>query len=801
MKKIDLCGIWNLNGGGYSCAGTIPGSVYSFLLHNNLVDDPYFRDNEQFFLKLMNYEYEFSKEFDMDVPKENERVLLHCDGLDTLCELYLNNEKIAYTNNMHRQYEFDVTDILKQGKNKIVAKFLPIDPYIKSKHAERELSSSPDTMKGFSYIRKSYCMMGWDWGPMLPDAGIWRDIYLLVENSARIKDVHITQQHFEDNVFVTTCVELSHEAEVCVEIIAPDGNSTMVKANEEINIENPKLWYPNGLGEQPLYTINVTVIEDGKIVDSCTKRIGLRTIELIKERDVYGESFYHKINGIPFFAMGGNYIPEDNILSRITYERSKKLLTQCRDCNFNAIRVWGGGYYPDNWFFDICDELGIVVFMDMMFACAMVPDDEEYIDNISVEVEENLRRIRHHACIAVISGNNEVEEGLEWVPDKELHIDNYIRIFEGIIPDIVKKICPEIPYVPSSPSTCGHGIVPGNENYGDTHYWQGWHGGLPFTEYRKHYFRYLSEFGHQSFPCEKTVNQFTLPEERNIFSRIFEMHQRSSNASKKILMCLTDTFKYPTDFGTLLYASQLVQSEAIRYCVEHLRRNRGRCMGTLYWQINDIWPVASWSSIDSYGRFKALQYVAKRFYAPVLISCEEIGEKETRPLVTLERSYYDYDTKATLCLTNDTPDKVSGKVRWALRSANSEIIKSDKVEAIIEPFSVNRLDTIDFNKTDFENNYMSYEYEVDGVVLSEGTALFTSPKHFNFQNPSLRYKLNGNEITVFAETYARAVEIYSPDSDFILSDNYFDMNGGSKTVVIVEGTPKTIVLRSAYDVK
>ena len=800
MKRIDLNSQWTMTGNGYEVMGDVPGSVYSFLMNEGLVGDPYYRDNEQYFLELAEHEYKFTKVFDFDKARISDRVLLHCDGLDTLCEIFLNEEKIAYTDNMHREYEFDITSMLLDGENTLALNFLPVNPYIKERHAKEKLWENPQSMMGIGHIRKNYCMMGWDWGPMLPDAGIWKDIYLLIEDSARITDVKITQRHENGKVFIYPQVKTSRECELKIKLSTPSGECELIDNNAEHEIKSPMLWWPAGLGDQPLYTVEITVEENGNVCDSVTKRIGLRTLELVRERDKYGESFYHRVNGVAFFAMGGDYIPEDNIMSRITYERSRKLLTQCKECNFNAIRIWGGGYYPHDWFFDICDELGLIVFMDLMFACTKVPRSEEFVQNITPEIEQNLKRIRHHACIAVISGNNEIEESVANSQNEKLR-SNYIYIFEEVIRDIWKRTCPEIPFVPSSPSSCGHLISPTNEDYGDSHYWRVWHGGLPFREYRNHYFRYLSEFGFQSFPCEKTMNQVTLPEDRNIFSRIMEMHQRSGDANKKILTYLSESFKYPRDFGTLLYASQLLQSEAIRYGVEHLRRNRGRCMGTLYWQINDIWPVASWASIDYYGRFKALQYVAKRFYSPVLISCEEVGEKDTRKFVTMERSYFDYETKATLFLTNDSKNDVSGTVRWMLRNSLGEIIESDEFLATVESFSVKKLADLDFNKTDFENNYISFEFEVEGEIVSSGTSLFTAPKHFAFKDPNLRYEISGNKITVFADSYARYVEIYSPDSDFILSDNFFDMNAGSKTVEILEGEPKTIVLRSVFDIQ
>ena len=801
MTRLDLNGTWRLTGAGYDCTGTIPGSVYSFLLDNNLMEDPFYRQNELEALKLMENEFTFSRTFDF--THTGDKVVLHCDGLDTLCDIYINGVHVAYTDNMHRTYEFDVTEILVDGENEIKIVCHPVNPYIKEKLANFNLIASLDALEGFGYIRKAHCMLGWDWGPRLPDAGIWRNIGLIVLDSARITEFRVVQRHDNGKVFVNPKVSIDKEAEVAVTVVTPTGKTLTLEANKEVEIENPQLWWPHGLGEQALYTVNVEVVEGGKVVDSQSKRIGLRVLKLIREKDRYGESFLHEVNGVRFFAMGADYIPEDNVFSRITPERTKWLLKQCYNCNFNAIRVWGGGYYPDDYFFDYCDEFGIIVFEDMMFACTSVWADEGFKENIRLEFIDNLKRIRDHACIALISGNNELEvtrAANSMQKDPKL-LNMYLDVFEGMLPDLIKELCPDIPYISTSPVTCGHFIDPNNENYGDSHYWDVWHANKPFTEYRKKFFRYLSEFGFQSFPCEKTVNAFTIEEDRNIFSRVMEMHQRNGAANGKIVNYMSQTFLYPNNFGTLLYASQLLQTEAIRYGVEHLRRHRGRCMGALYWQLNDIWPVASWASIDYYGRYKALQYVAKRFFNPVLISCLEIGEKTTRPVVTMEEGRPDYSTQAQLCVTNDTMAEVTGIASWALRDHTGKILKEGSTEVTVPALSVVWLDNMDFNKTDVDHNYMSYEFTVNGEVLSEGTVLFTAPKYFQFKNPELRCEINDDELTVYANAYARYVEIDSPDSDFILSDNFFDMNAGKKTVKILEGTPKTIALRSVYDIR
>ena len=801
MKKLSLSGKWRMTGNGFDCIGTVPGSMYSFLLENDLIPDPYYRDNEYAALELSKYDYTFSRKFDFAGGEGKQ--LLRFEGLDTLCDVYLNGKLVGKGENMHVCYEFDVTDTVKKGENELsVFCKAPFD-YMKAENDKVDLwPNLTQAIRGFGYVRKSHCMFGWDWGPFLPDCGIWREPSLISCDSARIEDVRILQRHEGERVFLTVNVKTDIKAESRITLTAPTGEVSELVSGVEAEVSDPKLWWPNGLGEQPLYLVKAEIISGGVAVDTAERRIGLRTLTVIREKDRWGESFTHECNGLKFFAMGADYIPEDCIYSRCTRERTYRLLKRCVDANFNAIRVWGGGYYPDSYFFDICDELGLIVFMDLAFACSLYNPNEAMLESIRVEVRQNMERLRHHASLAIVSGNNEVESCHPKVKERDPKLFSInVELFEGVIADVMKEICPEIPFIHTSPVTVGRFIDANNENFGDSHYWEVWHSGKPFTEYRNHYFRYLSEFGFQSFPCLKTVEAFTAPEDRNVFSRVMEQHQRNTGANAKIVSYLADTFLYPGDFGTLLYASQLLQAEAMKYGVEHMRRNRGRCMGTLYWQLNDIWPVASWASIDYYGRLKALHYYAKRFYSPVLISCRETGEKTTRPYVILDPALFDYETKAELTVTNDSRDAVVGKAVGRLTTAGGEVIKTYEFDVNVPPFSTRTLPEIDFNKCDVRNLYYSFELIVDGKTVSEGAVLFTAPKHFDFVDPKLSARIEGDEIIVSSSAYARSVEIYSDETDFILSDNFFDMNKGEVRVKILEGEARNIKLRSVYDIR
>ncbi|MGX8707004.1 MAG: glycoside hydrolase family 2 protein, partial [bacterium] len=524
--------------------------------------------------------------------------------------------------------------LLRAGENAIAVTFHSPTKFIRNAFAAHRVEGSSDAMEGFPFLRKAHCMFGWDWGPRLPDCGIWRDIEIIAWDRARIRDVLIRQHHADGNVTLSIDTHIARcgggRLQTNVVVTSPDGEVyTSDGAHCEICIDKPQLWWPAGFGAQPLYRVEVTLSLDGVVLDTWSNRVGLRTMTVCRERDPdgAGESFCHMVNGVKLFAMGADYIPEDNLLPRRSPERTRRLLEDARLANMNCIRVWGGGCYPEDYFYDLCDELGLLVWQDFMFACAVYDLTDAFDASIRAEFTDNVRRLRHHPSLALWCGNNEMEEFVaqgEWVTEKKQAAD-YIKMYEYIIPQILKREDPDAFYWPSSPSSGGSFDGPNDPNRGDVHYWDVWHGLKPFTEYRKFLFRYASEFGFQSFPCMATIEGFTEPRDRNPFSYIMEKHQRNASANGRIAEYLSQTYLYPTSFEAFVYASQLLQAQAMQYGVEHWRRHRGRCMGAVVWQLNDCWPVVSWSSIDYHGRWKALHYYERRFFAPVLISCEEEG--------------------------------------------------------------------------------------------------------------------------------------------------------------------------------
>ncbi|NUU64055.1 beta-mannosidase [Paenibacillus agri] len=819
MQLLTLSGIWQMKKTNDSewINGNVPGSVFNDLLQAGQMEDPFFRDNEYDALELSKSDFEYTREFSVEKDLlDHDVVLLRCEGLDTLCDLSINGTLVLKADNMHRTYEIDVKDVLVPGINVIHVLIQSATLYALEKEKEQHLSSCADAVPGISHIRKAHSMFGWDWGPQIPDAGIWRDITIHGYDNGRIDDVYVTQTHSENKVHLDIKVDLQHwsEAELHLRAVleSPDGQVyeqvsavNLSQTSLALAITDPQIWWPNNFGSQPLYTLKVELSSGAKVIDDKTLTIGLRTLTVKQVKDTWGESFEFEVNGKSIFAMGANYIPEDNVFGRINYEKTEKLIKSCVEANYNCIRVWGGGYYADDYFYDLCDQYGLIVWQDHMYACGNYDFTDEFKDSITLETIDNMKRIRHHASLGLWSGNNELEYAWAYWGWGERYGEklkqDYLKQFEEYLPELSKSLDPNTFYWRSSPSSTGNFDDPNNENIGDMHYWDVWHGRKPITEFRTLFPRFMSEFGLQSFPSLKTVESFTLPEDRNIFSYVMESHQKNGTGNEKILYYISEYFKYPKDFDNLLYVSQLIQAEGMRNGIEHWRRNRGRCMGAIYWQLNDIWPVASWSSLDYFGRWKAGHYAAKRFFAPVLASACEEG------------------TTVSLHVTNETLNETTGHLSWRLLNTRSELIQSGELAVSVDALSTQEIASLDFGsvldtKQKLRESYLEFDYIVDGQSVSGGTVLFVKSKHFNYLDPQISTSVTETEdqfiVEVKSESLAKFVELSLSDTDSLWSDNIFDLSASAaKTVTVLkdslseqltlEAFKEQLTVRSLFD--
>ncbi|MFD0670624.1 glycoside hydrolase family 2 protein [Cohnella sp. GCM10027633] len=790
VTRLSLNGQWQFRRAGEDGwkTGNVPGSLVADLLGLGLIEDPYYRDNEYEAMKLFEDDYEYRRSF--EVTSEllaASKVLLRFEGLDTLAEVTVNGKPALSADNMFRAYEIDAKELLVAGTNEIAVAFRSPLKFIRRKHEENPIWSHVITVDGFTHLRKAHYMFGWDWGPILPDCGIWKDVEIVAIAEARWSDVTFRQEHADGSAKLRLslrCEEIDGETnEAIVTVTSPDGSARYEaiarlnggQAEAAIEIADPLLWWPRGYGEQPLYGVNVRLTRGDRVLDERTYRVGLRTLTVNTDADEWGRQFAFQINGVKIFSMGADYIPEDNIISYATRERSERLIQDCAAANFNTIRVWGGGYYPGDDFYDLCDEYGMIVWQDLMFACGVYELSDEFKRNANLEVADNIGRLHHHACLGLVCGNNEIEMFFEdgRIEKSEKNVTSYLNYFERDLPKLVAELAPDTFYWPGSPSSGGDLFESNGEDYGDGHFWDVWHGNKPFTEYRKTYFRYMSEFGFESLPDRKTIESFTLPGERNLFSYVMESHQKNPSGNQKILTYLSENYQYPKDMPSLAYVSQLLQAEAMRYGVEHWRRHRGRCMGALYWQLNDCWPTASWSSIDSFGRWKALHHYASRFYAPVLASACEEG------------------THVAFHVTNETMADVRGLLTWQLRDMAGTVYAEGGQQVHVEALSTRLVEEVDFadrlpTAASKRQLYVDYGFSVDFAEVSGGSVLFAKAKHLELRQPNIRTEVadlgDRFAVTVTAEAFAKDVMLDAPwESRF--SDNYFDLSAGDRKVV------------------
>ncbi|MCR5507354.1 MAG: glycoside hydrolase family 2 protein [Lachnospiraceae bacterium] len=795
MIYQTLNGTWLINEKGSEAyiEGKVPGSVLSALLIQHRLQDPFYGLNEYSARELFRSDFYFTREFDV-MPEllSQERIYLCCKGIDTLSKIYINDMPIGRTENMHRTYYFNITGYLRPVGNRITIEIdSPLD-YIENIRPglNKSVQYAPrGCMMGNQYLRKAHCMFGWDWAAQLPDCGIWRSIDLVGYSYIKLDEAEIIQHHDRDSVNleinVTAEVFRKEPFIIQAELITPDGRimaitETMVDGQCTLNmeIESPKIWWPNGFGEHPLYTVSVYALDmNGNQWDSKTYRIGLRTITVSREGDEWGREFCFRVNGVKIFAMGADYVPEDSIYSFITKEKIDYLLKACVRSNFNMLRVWGGGYYPSDTFYDLCDEYGIIVWQDLMFTSNLYELNEDFRKNVEAEITDNLKRIRTHACLGLICGNDEGE--WSWTDRDEVRMhstqlrSDYQRLFEEICSGLVSTYAPMTFYWPSSPSNGGGFMNPNDENNGDCHYWGVWHGLEPVSEYDEHVMRFCSGFGFMAYPSVKTIKSFTKESDRNVFSEVMESHLKDEGAGGKMLQYLSTEFLYPKDFESLLYITQIMQGLAVKRAVEHLRRNRGRCMGALYWQLNDCWPVTSWSSIDYFGRYKALQYMAKKFYASVAGSIKREGNT------------------VSVYIQNETRDIEVRRVKVSLQTFEFRLLHEVEYEVEIKPFEAVKVCEVNYtpyiegleNRVFMEANFID---EDDNVVQTE-TEVFVPYKRLALDLSSISYSVielvDEYVIRMMSGGFAAFVELDLKQADAIFSDNFFHLTSKREKAV------------------
>ena len=785
MRMQSLTGDWQFRQAGTEewLAASVPGGAHTDLLALGRIPDPFVGDNERRVQWVAEADWEYRYQFAV-TPEllRQPHIWLICDGLDTLATVSLNGRELGRAANMFRQYRWDVKALLKAGENDLRIAFDSPVRFAAAQQAIRPMPGVPQAIPGVPYLRKAPCQFGWDWGPQLPPIGIWKDIRLEGYEGARLLEVRLSQQHARDQVTVEALVTVQSWDETprsaVMRLVAPDGQvfetrAAVTPGNDSklrVIIPNPQIWWPNGYGAQPLYRVSAELHQADLLLDQREYRLGLRTIELRQQPDEWGRSFTFVVNGLPVFAKGSNWIPADSFPTRISDAYLEGLIRAAVETHQNMLRVWGGGFYEDERFYDLCDRYGILVWQDFVFSCSIYPLDEpDFVENVRVEVVENIRRLRHRASLALWCGNNEMEQGwAEWNWDKPELQDlkaAYDRFFHHTLAEWCAAEDPDHAYWPSSPSSDTPFETPNGQIQGDAHYWDVWHGRKPFTAYRSQYPRFMSEFGFQALPPLETIRTYAAEPDWNMTSYIMEQHQKSASGNSVMVGQMLDTFRLPKDFESLVYLSMVLQAEGIRYGVEHWRRHTRRVSGTLYWQLNDCWPVASWSSLDYFGRWKALHYAARRFYAPLLLSIEDAPPCQS------------------IFLSSDLLEEWQGSVHWALTTLDGKMLASGEKAAHVEPLGVTAVEKLDFSgflddDTRRELVFVAELWQGDRRLAGQ-TAAFVPTKYLSLVDPQINADVTLKEgllaIELSARSLARLVECSLTGADVIFSDNYFDL--------------------------
>ena len=629
----SLAGLWTLTDetGEIACDMALPGDGVTALERAGLIPDPYWGRNEYACRWIGERDWTARRIVVLDDPGQ----ALVVSGLDCVAEIRWNGAPVLTAENQFRSYRVDLSEVAVEGENAVeilfrspvreAAKRVAVQPFPvpATKHHEAP---------GGNLLRKVQADFGWDWNLALMPFGLEGDIRLEPLRAARIDTVMVHQHHSPGHVRVVVAVQTANAADTPVTVglggvedsgpVDETGHATLT-----LEIDNPELWWPNGQGAPVLHDLSVTC---GDASAHC--RIGLRSIELVRDPDEAGECFTFRVNGRDTFMKGANWIMADALPGRITPEKTRALLQSAADVHMNMIRVWGGGRYEPDSFYAACDELGLLVWQDFMFACSLYPSDEGFLAEVEAEVAEQVARLQHHACLALWCGDNELVGAFDWYAESRANRDRYLASYDRLnrtVEIALQRTDPTAIWWPSSPSLGRLDFRDGwhVEGQGDMHFWSVWHENREFDHYRDVSPRFCSEFGFQSYPSMPVIESFAAPEDRNIAAPVFESHQKNTGGNERIAATMFRYFRWPEKFDDFVWLSQIQQAQAIKTAVTHWRGLKPHCMGTLYWQLNDTWPVCSWSSLDYGGGWKLLHYAARAFFAPVAVVAVPEGDR------------------------------------------------------------------------------------------------------------------------------------------------------------------------------
>lgn len=813
-------------------AATVPGTVHTDLMDNGIIEDPYYRLNERNVQWIDKKDWIYQTTFNLDSLSFNrQNHELNFEGLDTYATVYLNDSVILRSNNMHRTYTVNVKPYLLEGDN--ILRVLLESPIRKglalydslgyvlpvSANDQAETGEVPGGKRINVHTRKAAYHYGWDWGPRLVTSGIWRPITLRSWDEFRINELSLTQKMNGDVAVVMAHIKIEssiEEAHGLLEVylnnqIIFESKQRLVKGLQQVNIpikiDRPELWWPKGMGKQNLYDIKVS-LKRKENRSSVNHSIGIRKIKLIADSTLAQPNFYFKVNETPVFAKGVNYIPQDIFLPRVKSSDYEMILGAAADANMNMIRVWGGGIYEDDRFYELCDSLGLMVWQDFMFACAMYPGDDAFLENVRQEAINNVKRLSKHPSIALWCGNNEVlaawkRWGWEQNVNKEQSPEvsqkiwqSYDTLFHTILPSVVNQYHKEIDYWASSPSA-SEGL-PEEYTHGDTHYWGVWWGKEPFSSYNTKISSFMSEYGFQSFPEYSSFHKFAEGQDRAMHSEVMKSHQRSSIGNETIEEYLDRSFRKPIGFEELLYMSQLLQADGIQTAIEAHRRNKDRCMGSLYWQLNDCWPGASWSSIDYYGKWKALHYKVKESFAPVILSYEFIEDNLQINVVSDLANSYQGELTVILSEFKDIEKIISWNQKVDIAPNGSKVVLTIPKDGL--PNAENQRYT-----------YLQLALRDEKGIRASKNIYFKHFKELVLPRPNLSFKVECDKsnvlyLTVKSDHFARGVHV-TCDSNYNFSENFFDMPiNGKKTISIqldplsdVDAIISSIQIRSLWN--